>query len=210
MIESLGYIYRDHPVTIIDKLFFDQFPYKLVVKPSAYTGHFRAQQLINALKALLPAANDKSLIRIAIHDKQVFLYIRNFSDFEYIEALYHDKIMQVCGPISNYHIELLTDPLCKVKLLDHLWYYQYNLRVDVSGYATHSEAQIDQLADTLSKNLTNYKLLGKPKYSAFTFYTDYDEFVQFMGIFELLLSPTIQKQMLRGFVIPDIVQMINT
>lgn len=200
-------------------LYWHLYPYRLILNAKGYGNKKNkrvrgcANLLIEELRSCFPSAFDKDVMRVAHQKQRVIMYIASHDVLEIMAGAWHDRVVEVAGPINNYHIELLTDPECDTVLTEHKWYHLFNMRVrlDINCTRTPIPAKQyqEQLVQTLKQNLENFKCIMDPMHTwgggtGFTFYTDHAEFTAFRGLFKLAFpEECFAVEMARCFVNDD-------
>lgn len=200
--QPLGRYYQKHKVVPTPNLFWDQYPYRIIINAKGY-GPNRIKKregcgklLVEELKSCFPGATNIEVMRVTIRGQHVMIYCASHDVFEHLAGVWADRVIEITGPITNHHIELLEDPHCDCYVLDRLWYNQYNFRVLVHGgdIALYKDAKA-----FLISGLENFKCYGNEIEHGFTFYADHAEFMKVWGLFTLAF-PAVKMEMVRGFV----------
>lgn len=187
------------------------YPYRITLNAKGYGDGdtklrklYDSAHLLNAyIMSQFPEVNNKSVMRVSIHKQKIMLYIATYDVFAQMVTAWPDRVIEINGPISQHHIELLLDSECKVQLVNHPWYHLFNLRVVVTG-PSHL-ANFWAFSQAMKQNLENCKCVNI-NHSAgvfwYSIYTDYDEFMAYRGLFSLAY-PGTTLEMTRCFVVDD-------
>lgn len=220
--ESLKILEHDDfcyvPIQMSESIYFNYYPYKIEFEHQIFDNRRSLRDFYRELEDFVDDFGIFSY-RFHISKNKQRVYLGNKHELISFVNMYHSKIKNVSGPVSDEHVEMLCDPNMLIEVAPKYFYNKYNCKVSCvskkrysMGASMYSFAssnysdRIDRLTQDIesacafvSENLENIKLVSSFPFST-NFFCDYNEFkllIPFLNIQQDTLNFFVTKRFLR-------------